>query len=229
MACESKGPQSHNSLPDQRADEHHYEQPKAENNDGPIENNEKSFLEEYECDTFPHWKGYVLIHNEKGYGLLNPQSEIVYSPNWWRIYEFNSSSGDMYLMLVIQEGEGENASWRRGLGDFNGNIIMPVIYTYIHSAEYRDLCVVEQGCGSKGLFSIPLKREIIPCQFKRFCFLSDYILAQRTSLNTIINNSKYVIFDYNGNKMIACESEEEAHEWFSDHDVYAPSDFDYVY
>lgn len=169
--------------------------------------------------------GYMIIHNENGYGLLSPQSEIVYAPRWWRIYEFLTSSGKTYVQLIRQNGE---ESWKKGLADFKGNIIIPVIYESMHSAPRRDLCVVEESSNCKGLFSLSQKEQIIPCEFERFCYLSEYIIAKRTSLYTLIHEKiAYLIFDYNGREMAGFASEREVKAWLSAHNAYVPSHFDY--
>lgn len=173
---------------------------------------------EYICDTFAHWNGYVLIHNEKGYGLLSPQSEVVYAPNWWHIYELNTSSGKTYLRLIRQEMDKEK--WAEGLGDFSGKIVIPVIYTNLYPVSSRDLCIVERsGSGSRGLISLKLEAQIVPCQFDDFTYLADYIIAKRNvigfgSLNTI--HTEYVIYSYEGQEIKNFSSKEQLQEWLSD-------------
>lgn len=169
--------------------------------------------------------GYVIIHNEKGYGLLSPQSEVVYAPRWSRIYEFRTSLGKVYVQIVRQDGE---ESWKRGLGDFKGNIIMPVIYKSIHSAPRRDLCVVEESENAKALYSLSRRKQITPCEFEKFCYLSEYIIAKRTGLRTLIHdNIAYIFFDYNGREVVAFASEEKVKVWLSSQNAHVPSQFDY--
>lgn len=196
---------------------------------GLLDDKGKKILEcDYVCDTFAHWNGYILIHNEQGYGLFNPKSKVVYTPNWYRIYEFNTSTGKTYLQLIRQEGEEGKEKRKKGLGDFNGKVVMPVIYTDYRAAPCGDLCIVEQG-GSKGVFSIPQRKQIIPCEYECFSFIGDYILSRKTRFTSLDNIFKeYVIYNNDGHNMFNCDSEENAQEWLSHHNVYASSSFDYV-
>lgn len=170
-----------------------------------FENNGLRLLAEgYKLDTIPEWNGYIRVYSDnKGGGLLSPNGEIIFSPKDYAGILGCFSYGNRFLLLT-KAGSKNNSLY--GIGDFQGKILVPVIYADVDFQQHlkNGYAIVKDGV-SKGVYSFDKQREIVPCKHKMIkCTYDGYISTIETELTH--NGSLkimyiYRLYDYNGDEV----------------------------
>lgn len=166
-----------------------------------IENDGTRLLKEgYTLDTIPEWNGYIRIRsNNKGEGLLSPDGKIIYSP---KIYSGVLGFGHHTLLL---HKIGSKGNTLEGLGDFDGNVLVPVLYEDLRFRQnLKEGYVVVKWQNSEGVYSFSDKKEILPCKYDFiFCTYDGYIATREHHYSSLRSKVDFIyrLYDYGGNEV----------------------------